>query len=31
MLYVCVRGLGCDGCSVCIVMHGAVGACVWEV
>ena len=31
MLYVCVRGVMDVVFSVCIVMRGAVGACVWEV
>ena len=31
MLYVCVRGVMDVVLSVCIVMRGAVGACVWEV
>ena len=31
MLYVCVRGVMDVMFSVCILMHGAVGACVWEV
>ena len=29
--YVVCLCSGCDGFSVCIVRHGAVGACVWEV
>ena len=31
MLYVCVRGVMDGMLSVCIVTHGVVGACVWEV
>ena len=31
MLYVCVRGVMDVVLSDCIVMRGAVGACVWEV
>ena len=31
MLYVCIRGVMDVVFSVCIVMRGAVGACVWEV
>ena len=29
--YVVCLCRGCDGCSVCIVRHGAVGPRVWEV
>ena len=31
MLYVCVRGVMDVVFYICIVMHGDVGACVWEV
>ena len=31
MLYVYVRGVIDVVFSVCIVTHGAVGACVWDV
>ena len=31
MLYVCVWGVMDVLFSVCIVTHGAVGACVWKV
>ena len=31
MLYVCLRGVMDVVLYVCIVMHGAVGARVWEV
>ena len=31
MLYVCVRGVMDVVFSVCILMRGAVAACVWEV
>ena len=31
MLYVCVRDVMDVVFPVCIVMRGAVGACVWEV
>ena len=31
MLYICVRDVMDDVFSVCIVIRGAVGACVWEV
>ena len=31
MLHVCVRGVMDAVFFVCIVMRGAVGACVWEV
>ena len=31
MLYVCVRGVMDVVIFVCIVTHGTVGACVWEV
>ena len=31
MLYVCVTDVMDIVFSVCIVWHGAVGACVWEV
>ena len=31
MLYVCVRDVMDVVFSVCIVKHGTLGACVWEV
>ena len=31
MLYACVRDVMDVVFSVCIVTHGAVGACVWEI